>query len=218
MNTSLTLKPSFAISATRLRLVIPLVAMLVVGCGANSTSVETSTSTAEAPPPTVVAQWEIYDSVEQLAAKADLVVIGTVGSEFARYPFVEPGVEGGPSVTDIIHTVTMEQLLGTSLNDSAIPKLGSKIFVSYSDLGGPVGNITPFKEGETLVFFLESWTFRSPGLEPLEGWGPIQSDSGIFDVHGAEVTARTSVGPMHGARFTLADLTAEVQSVLQEGP
>ena len=199
----------------RRMLLILLLAMLVAGCGACAATPEPSPSISAGPPATISAEWEIYDSVEQLAGKSDLVVIGTVGPEFARYPFVEPGVEDGLRFIDIIHRVTVDQIIGTSLTDAVTPKLGSEIFVSYSDLGSLVGNITPFKEGETLVFFLDAWTFQSPGLEPLEGWGPIQSDSGTFDLDGADVTARTAVGPMQGARFTLADLTADVQSVLQ---
>jgi hypothetical protein len=162
---------------------------------------EPSTSSTLSTRTTIVAEWEIFESPEEIAAGSDAVVVGVVGSEYGRYPLFEPGVDAEPALTKILHVVQVRDVIAMreGLADRLAP--GTEILVSYSDLGGFVDNITPLREGEQLVLFLVAATFKSPDLPSVDGWEPLSSDSGIFVVDGDRVVARTSVGPLAGEVF-----------------
>lgn len=193
---------------------------LVAGCSPAVTidQTEPSTSTTLSTRTTIVAEWEIFETPEEIAAGSDAVVVGVVGSEYGRYPLFEPGVDVEPALTKILHLVQVQDVVAVrqGLSDGLAP--GTEILVSYSDLGGPVDNITPLQEGQQLVFFLVAATFKSPDLPSVDGWEPLSSDSGIFVIDGDLLVARTSVGPMKGQIFEKRDLFDRVQDVLLETP
>lgn len=191
---------------------------MLAACGGSSEVSEVGSQATDGTPNsgeptmTIVAEWETIESIEDLVSRVEAVVVGVVGEEFARYPLFEPGVDIEPSLINIIHTVVVEEVIASDPKSGRMLKAGDQIFVSYPDLGVPVGNITPYRAGDHLVFFLVSTTFVSPDLKPLDGWEPLSSDSGIFDVFGSEARSRTSVGPMKGSVLPLSEVRDRAQA------
>jgi hypothetical protein len=166
-----------------------LLAVAAAGCGVGEA--------VSGPAPTVVAEWPTWDSVAALAAEADLVVIGTVGPFIDRWTVTAE--DGRVLATDTMHEFLVDEVLAGDVSLK-----GTRIPVGYSDL--PVENITPFNEGERLLLFLDRFDWNGAH----DGWVPLASDSGVFDIRGKGVVARGVVGPLAGLRLPMKDLRAEV--------
>lgn len=190
--------------------------MLIAGCSSvpGPVAVNSTTTTVPSTRVSIAAEWEIYNSLEEIALGSDAVVVGSVKGEYGSYPLFEPGVDTAPALTKILHLVEIREVIAAQPGFLDRLSPGDEILVSYSDLGGSVENITPLEEGESLALFLVAATFKSPGLPDLEGWEPLSSDSGIFLVDGDGWSARTAVGPMVGDSFTADAFRESVRSVL----
>lgn len=208
-------------SGLRTAVLLVVIGTALAACGSTTDVSDARSSVTDGfpdssePTVTIAAEWETIESVEDLASRVEAVVVGVVGEEFARYPLFEPGVDVEPSLVNIIHTVVVEEVIANDPMSGRTLKAGDRIFVSYPDLGVSVGNITPYRAGDHLVFFLVSTTFVSPDLKPLDGWEPFSSDSGIFDVVGNEARSRTSVGPMKGSVLPLSEVRDRARAEIQ---
>jgi hypothetical protein len=166
-----------------------LVVLLSAACGAGSNTEGTRT--------TIAGDWPIWDSVDGLGQDADIVVIGTVGRFIDLWQVTES--DGSVTKTDAIHDFAVDDVLK---GDETMG--GDTISVGYWLFDDP--NVTPFIEGERLLLFLDGFDWGGKH----DGWVPLGSDSGVFEVAGTTATARGEVGPMAGTRIEIADLRADL--------
>lgn len=166
-----------------------LMAALPVACGTGANT--------EGPPTTIAGDWPIWDTVDALGQDADIVVIGTVGRFIDEWQITES--DGSVAKTDAIHEFTVDEVLK---GDETV--LGGIINVGYWLVDDP--NVTPFGEGERLLLFLDRFDWGGK----QDGWVPLGSDSGVFDIADTVAIARGEVGPMAGTRMEVADVRADL--------
>lgn len=134
-----------------------------------------------------------YDTVTDLTANADIVVLGTVGKKIGS----ELDNGGNPEVTDegrpvgtplSFYSFEVEKVLRgtpeTSLTIAWLDKSRLKNDDAISDL-------TP---GQRVVLWLvERTPDQAPGVTTAKDfWVPVSGDNGTMDVAGDHVTARSS--------------------------
>jgi hypothetical protein len=175
-------KGYFQFRAVRIILTASLLA-----CGPSATD----------PPTTIAGDWPIWDSVDALAADADLIVTGAMGVYVDQWQIVE--ADGHVAKTDAIHEFIVQEVIRGD------PLLhGKTILVGYWLIDDP--NVTPFIEGENLLLFLDHFDWGGEH----DGWVPLASDSGVFDMAGAKAEARGEVGPLAGLTVEMAELRSSV--------
>jgi hypothetical protein len=146
-----------------------------------------------APSTTVAAVWETYDSVEELAAAADLVAVVEVGTELRRFPVLND--DGSEAFRRVIHAARVEEVI---MGDARLAS--TTIEITYIDFGPFSANVTPYEEGERLVMFLV------PTGPTAEGtWAPLSSNEGVFEFTTGDQVLNRGQG-LSGQQFTLQNL------------
>ena len=143
--------------------------------------------------PVVSYEFESYETVQELAGDADIVVAGMVGDtvaafenrgddpEFDEYGERIPGIE----------TVVVEFVVGRTLKGDGVDQV---LWVLRDDLDEVrTDDLTALSEGSEVVLFLTGVTRqRMPSLPQGydEAWFIVGGDAGIFDIDGGELTHR----------------------------
>lgn len=151
--------------------------------------------------------WETYDTIGDLARRADLVVVGTVGAFVDRYEIWDQDPLTGEEIlakADDVYRFNITQVVAGTL-----PEPTKTLLVGAVDFGAEVENTTGFTPGEDLVLFLAPFTFG--GTEP--GWVPLSADSGIFDISEGRLVARGVVGNLAGYQRDLNEALDAVANV-----
>lgn len=169
--------------------VMLVTASLSVACGTGTV--------AGGPPTTIAGEWPIWDTVVALGEDADIVVVGTVGKLMDQWQVTES--DGSVAKVDAIHEFTVEEVLN---GDETLR--GDIINVGYWVVDDP--NVTPLGEGERLLLFLDHFDWGGKH----DGWVPLGSDSGVFDIADTVAIARGEVGPIAGTRVEIAQLRADL--------
>ena len=182
------------VAAISLERLVPIAATILVACVPVACG---TGATTEGPPTTIARDWPIWDTVDALGRDADIVVIGTVGKFIDEWQVTES--DGGVAKTDAIHEFTVDEVLK---GDETM--LGGTINVGYWLVDDP--NVTPLAEGERLLLFLGHFDWGGKG----DGWVPLGSDSGVFDIADNMATTRGEVGPIAGTRVEVAGLRADL--------
>ena len=132
-----------------------------------------------------------YESVDELAREADLAVRGRVGAVLGRENDHGLGpADGGTGVPMIFVSVEIEQvLLGDALgvNDIVVATL------DMTQLN--VEGVSQLRDGQDVVLFLAKRDQQNaPGISSIdEFYVTLSGDNGVFDVHGDQLSSRSSV-------------------------
>jgi hypothetical protein len=161
----------------------------VIACGGVAAEEPTET--------TVAAEWPKWDSVDALANDADLVVQGVVGAFVGNWNIQES--DGTITKTDIVHSVLVEEVLR---GDAGL--VGQEISVGYWD--ADVENVTPLTENDRVILFLDRFDWGGTH----DGWVPLGSDSGVFELNSGNVVARGIVGPLAGLDLPIGEFREAV--------
>jgi hypothetical protein len=166
--------------------------------------------------PAFAADYETYESIEEMAAASDAVVVATVEAEILKWedrggdPEEIEGVpvEGHPMA---LYEVTVTDSLG-----EVDP--GPSLVLARTDVSRVRGGPSALREGSEVLLFLELVTRdEAPGLPEGydEVWVIIGGDGGIFDVEEQSVHPRlgstrlTESGPS-ATSFTLDEVAQVV--------
>lgn len=144
-------------------------------------------------PRQIEADYATYDTVSALAGESGLVIRGTVDSVVARE--VDGG--GDPEVADaegepagipmVFYRIDVDEVVA---GDAP-----SQVVVAWPDSGEVVfEGATPVAPGQSLVLFLQHRDIgNAPGITSVpQHYVPVSGDSGVFDVVGQEVVARSA--------------------------
>ena len=159
----------------------------------------------------------VYESLEDLATKADLVIVGTVSRVAARgddYGTTDPAViadyeraEIPPRPVVYYELAVSETLQGEHSDSIIVGSLDTERVV--------IEGVTPLLSGEKVLLFLGARE-KPPGLQFTDGSFPatqthyvvLGMDNGAFDVSGTGV-----VTPRMPARFTAATLPSDLNGM-----
>ena len=181
-------------------------ALVVAACGVGGAGRDEPLPSSAVPRAdvTVAAEWVVFDTLRDLFATAELVVIGTVGEEVGTYAVRDD--TGEHVLSRVIHSFSVEEVL-LARPERTIVEPNDEIRVAYSDWGRPVENVSPLQRGERVLLALAR--DDSPaGVQAGAVFVPIQSDSGVFSVKDGLATARGVVGPLAGTTVELAEVRA----------
>ena len=177
--------------------------------------------------------YEVYPSVESLAAAADLVIEGRVGPVVLREvdrggnPETDPKTgEKSSGVPMAFSEVTVTNIVWASPRIE--PLVGKTILVATVDTDLIVADQeSPLSEGEQVVLFLRHRDpSTAPGLTPDNFYVPLSGDNGVFDLKDSVATPRlpavenlrgldVAAGPSPDSSkaFNLGDITRVVREV-----
>ncbi len=147
--------------------------------------------------------WQPFDSVEELTDWAELVVVGTVGEWVGRYEIFDIDQATGEKVlakADEVYEFRVTEVLAGEV------KVGEVIFIGAADFGTPVANATIFTPKEELLLFLAPFSFGGE----LNGWVPLSSDTGVFELTNGQARTRGVVGQLAGSVRDIETLRATV--------
>jgi hypothetical protein len=156
-----------------------------------------SCTAASTPPPTAAGEWKLWKSIDELAAAAELVVVGTVGEYVGHFEIKEP--DGSVHKSDDVFNVLVDIVLRGEPTF-----VGRNIAVGIADFGTPDPNITSLEKGQQVVLFLGPFQFGGDG--PL-GWVPLSSDIGVYDLRGQVAVARSELAPEEMRSVTMEELS-----------
>jgi hypothetical protein len=168
--------------------------------------------------PHAVFDYEVYDTVADLAAVSDAVVSGRVVGVAGRFddrggdPEFDEDGEAIPGVPMIVYRFEIGTVIQGDLD-------AQTILVGSVDLKRvTTDGVTPLTTGAEVVLFLDQVTAdQAPDIVSIadELWVPVSGDVGVFDVEGEYLRPRapdavTRLTPETGPqeRFSLADLRA----------
>jgi hypothetical protein len=180
------------------------VVLLLQGCTASQTdSMGAGSEKAGVTRGTVAGSWYPYDSIQELTEGADLVVTGTVGKRVDRYEIYDLDEATGNRILAKADNV-FEFRVAEVLSGNAVP--GQTILIGSADFGAPMENVTEFIPNEELLLFLATYRFGGE----VDGWVPLSSDTGVFEVSNGQATARGVVGELAGLTQSVAGIRATI--------
>lgn len=144
------------------------------------------------PSPTVAAEWPKWDSVDALAQDADLVAIGVMGAFIDRWDVLHE--DGTIAVSDIVREFRVEEVIkGTDVQAGATLPVGYSTMVAAE-------NISPLNDH--VLLFLDRFDWNGQH----DGWVPLASDTGVFDIKRPDAVARGVIGPIAAITVRLQEL------------
>lgn len=152
-----------------------------------------------------------YESLQDLAAAADVVVLGTVNGVAGKQvdygtQDAEKIAEGGGSPT-VFYDVTVTENLRASTANS--------IVVAGTDFGLTniaSGHESPLRKGNELILFLKEYTSSDkPGISLYDlFYVPVGLDNGVFDLRDVDRVVPRLPEVFDDEEFTLAEVREQV--------
>lgn len=157
----------------------------------------------------VEADYQTLQSIEALAASADLVVVGTLGESLGT----ELDGGGDPEDGGEASGLVME-FFGVTVDQTLVGASPDPLVVAWPEMDDvSVEGATPVEPGQQLVLFLRHRDSESaPGIESFDSfYVPVSGDNGVFDVVDGTATARSA--EVHSLRSAAPAATDEAFSV-----
>ncbi len=142
----------------------------------------------------VIVDGPVYESVEQLAARGELYVQGTVGEVIGRE------LDGGgiePENPNASLEVEFVEIFVSASSDHSVAKPGATAVVAWENFGDVVISSDGQAQSgltlgsEVLMIVVAKTRFEAPGIKSFEDFlVPVGGEAGVFDVEGEVATAR----------------------------